>query len=161
MLLTTIRHTVPQAHVLWSASEVVHNPGHKGRIHQHRRQLVTQQSRPDGIESTGEVKECDPHSAPRLVQVSVDMVQQVNDGILNSNPGLVGELEGIQVQPYHKPELIQDESLQGLHDMRCQCHRSISSGPYHRDALKAQAHVEDTVKHSTDLFGAGSENLVI
>ena len=34
--------TVLQARVLWSASVAVHNPGHKGRIHQHRRQLVTQ-----------------------------------------------------------------------------------------------------------------------
>ena len=25
-----IWHTVPQAHILWSASEVIHNPGHKG-----------------------------------------------------------------------------------------------------------------------------------
>ena len=85
-------------------------------IHQHHRQLISQYYRPDGIESSGEVKELDPHSAPRLVQVGIDTVQLV-ECILNSNPGLVGELEGIQVQPDHRPELLQDESLQGLHDM--------------------------------------------
>ena len=37
-----IWHTVPQVHVLWSASEVIHNPGHKGGIHQHHRQFVIQ-----------------------------------------------------------------------------------------------------------------------
>ena len=98
--------------VLWSASEVIHNPGHKGGIHQHRHQLVTQWSRPDGIESTGEVKESDPHSAPWPVQVGVDMVQQLDDGIFNSNAGLVGELEGIQGRPDHRHEL-----NQSLHDM--------------------------------------------
>ena len=30
--------------------------------------------------------------------------------------------------------------------------------PYHRDPLEAQAHVEDMMKHSTELFSAGSEN---
>ena len=67
------------------------------------------------LKSTGE--ERDPHSAPRLVQVGVDTVQQVDDGTLSSDLGLVGELEGIQVRPDHRPELIQDESFQGLHDM--------------------------------------------
>ena len=58
--------------------------------------------------------------------------------------------------------------------MWSQCHRSVvweTTGlrhlwhwneagclPYHRDPLEAQAHVEDTMKHSTELFSAGSEN---
>ena len=82
--------------------------------------------------------------------------------------------EGIQVQTDHRPELLQDESLQGLHDMRRKSHRLVvreTAGlwrlwhwneagclPYHRDALEAQAHIEDMVKNSTELFGAGSEN---
>ena len=106
--------------------------------------------------------------------MGVDAVQQVDDGILNSNPGLVGELEGIQVRPDHRPELLQDESLQVLHDMRSQCHRSVvreTTGlrllrhwneagrlRYQRDLLEAKAHVVDPMKHSTELFGTGSEN---
>ena len=102
------------------------------------------------------------------------MVQQVDDGILNSNLGQVGELEGIQVRTDLRPALLQDESLQGLHDMRHKCHRLVvreTTGlwrlwdwneagrlPYHRDPLEAQAHVEDMVKNSTELFASGSEN---
>ena len=95
---------MPQAHVLWSASEVVHNPGHKGRIHLHRCQLDTQKSRPDGVESTGEI---------------------------------VRETAGLW-RLWHWNE--------------------AGRLPYHRDPLEAQAHVEDTMKQSTELLGAGSEN---
>ena len=51
---------------------------------------------------------------PWLVQVGLDAVQQIDDGILNPDPGLVGELELLQVRPDHRPELPQDEFLQGL-----------------------------------------------
>jgi len=68
-----------QAHVLWSASQVFHNPGHEGGIYLHRSQLVTQQSWTDGVKCTGEVKEHDPHSTRWLIQVSKYPVERVDD----------------------------------------------------------------------------------
>ena len=38
----------------------------------------------------------DPHSARWLVQVGRDTVEQVDDGVLNSKSGLIGELEEVQ-----------------------------------------------------------------
>uniref|UniRef100_A0A671UEH1 DDE Tnp4 domain-containing protein n=1 Tax=Sparus aurata TaxID=8175 RepID=A0A671UEH1_SPAAU len=47
------------------------------------------------------------------------MVQQEDDG----------RTGGDQVRPDHRPELLQDESLQGLHDMRRQCHQRVPCRP--------------------------------
>ncbi len=45
------------------------------------------------------------------------MVQQVDDGILNSQLGLMGKLEGVEELTDHGSELSQDKSPQGLHDV--------------------------------------------
>ncbi|CAB1440680.1 unnamed protein product [Pleuronectes platessa] len=71
--------------------------------------------------------------------------------------------------------LLEDKSLQGLHDVghqfprpvvlgatgtRCLRHRNEAGRlPELRDPLKTQAHVEDTVKHSTEMGGTGFEHL--
>ena len=75
----------------------------------------------------------------------------------------------------HGPELLQGESLQGLHDVGRQCHWSVvldvvwtrrlwnrdDAGrlPQHRDPLETQAHAEDVVKYSTELGCAGFQDL--
>ena len=66
-----------------------------------------------------------PHSAHWLVQVRVDTVEQVDDGVLNSESRLIGKQEGVQEWLDPGPELLQDESLHGLHDVEGQCHGSV------------------------------------
>ena len=53
------------------------------------------------------------------------MANQVDDGVLNSNLGPIGELEGVKEQFDPVSELLQDESLQDLHDVGGQCHGSV------------------------------------
>ncbi len=60
--------------------------------------------------------------------MGVDTIEQEDDGILNSELGLLGELERIQVWFDQGPKLLQDESLQGLHDVGGQCHRPVVLG---------------------------------
>ena len=67
-------HYIVQALVLWSANEVILNPGHKGGDPPASPSACHPVEQAYGIVSTGEVKERDPHSAPRLVQVGVDTV---------------------------------------------------------------------------------------
>lgn len=59
MLLTTFSDTALQAQILWSANQVVHNPGHKGRVHQYHCHLLSQKSLTDGVDDNGKVKEHD------------------------------------------------------------------------------------------------------
>ena len=66
-----------------------------------------------------------------LLQVGVDTV---NDGVLNSNLGLIGELEGVQEWLEPVPKLLQDKLLHGLHDVGGQCHGSVvfrGTRPWH------------------------------
>ena len=109
--------------------------------------------------------------ARRLVQMSVDSVQQVDDAVLNSQAGLVGELQWVGEGPDHRPKLLQDEPLQGLHNVGRQSHRSVvlrvagtwllwhrnEAGrlPQHGDSLEVQAQAEDLAKYSTQLGGTG------
>ena len=97
-----------KAHILWSASQVIHNPGHW-----------------NGVKCTGEVKKHNPHSARWLVQVGVHTVEQADNSILNSKSGLIGKLEEVQEWVDPVPEVIQDESLHDLHDVGGQCHRFV------------------------------------
>ncbi|XP_063325158.1 actin-associated protein FAM107A-like [Pelmatolapia mariae] len=48
--------------------------------------------------------------------MGVDTIEQVNDGVLNSEAGLVSKLKGILMWPDNKLELVKDDSFQGLHD---------------------------------------------
>jgi len=84
------------AHILWSASQVVDNPGHEEGIDLNHSQLVTQTSLTDGVKCTRELKQHDPHSARKFIRVSIYLVGQVDDGVLNPPSGLIGELEGVQ-----------------------------------------------------------------
>lgn len=76
-------------------------------------------------ECTANVKKHDPHSARRLVQVDKDSTEQVDDGVLSSDAGLVSKLKGILMCPdgADRSEMVQDESFQGLCDVGGQCHR--------------------------------------
>ena len=74
------------------------------------------------VKCTGEVKKHNPHSARWLVQVGVDMVEQVDDGILISKSRLIRKLDGVQEWLDSVLELLQDESLHGLHNAGGQCH---------------------------------------
>lgn len=51
----------------------------------------------------------------------------VDDGVLRSYSGLVDKPEWIQVQRDRRPELLQDEALQGLHYVRRQCQSGCRS----------------------------------
>lgn len=79
---TTLSDT-QEVYILWSASQVVHKPGHEGSIHLHCSQLLTHQSWTNGVKGTGGAKK------------KKGSVQHVDYGILNSQVGLVSELKGI------------------------------------------------------------------
>ena len=57
-----VRHTVPSAHKLWQVGRVVEDPGHEALVHPQKCRLY-------GVESTGEIKDHDPHSRPLRCQV--------------------------------------------------------------------------------------------
>jgi len=61
-----VRHTVLDPHILWPVGEVVEDPSGEVVIHSRALQLVPQDCGLDGVESTGEIKEHDSHSAPSL-----------------------------------------------------------------------------------------------
>ena len=58
------------------------------RVHSSVFQLVLQQNGLDGVESTGELTEHDPHSASSCFQVGEGSVEEVDDGVVNSHDHL-------------------------------------------------------------------------
>ena len=64
-----IRHKVLSPHKLWSVNEVIQDPGCEVLVHPCQLQLVPQVCRLYGVTGTGEIKEHDPHSASRPLQV--------------------------------------------------------------------------------------------
>jgi len=80
-------------------------------------QLVLQQSRLYGIESTGEIKEHDPHCAPSLLQLRKSSVLKVDNTVIYSDVGLVGKLQRVHCWFHHRAEISQDQFLQGLHQV--------------------------------------------
>lgn len=54
------------------------------------------------------------------------------------SPLLVSQLKGILMWPDIKLELLKDESLQDLHDMGSQCHKSVILGDHWNVASLAQ-----------------------
>lgn len=58
--------------------------------------LITQDSRTDGVECTGQVEKHDPHSADGLVQIGLDMIEKVDYGVLSSEAA-VRKLKGFQM----------------------------------------------------------------
>ena len=64
-----VQHVVPSPHILWPVSDVIQDPGCGVLVHPCELQLVPQECRLYSVESTGEIKEHDPHSASRLLQV--------------------------------------------------------------------------------------------
>lgn len=75
-----------------------------------------------------EIKNHDSHSARWLFQVGVDSIEQVDNGIVHSKAGLVGELKGIMKLLGHGPELFHDESFQRLRDVEGQCYGPVVLG---------------------------------
>lgn len=73
----TVRHTVLQAHILWSASHLANYPGHQGGIHLHHCRFTTSRA---GLKALEKFKKHDSHSVRQLVQVGVDMAEQVEQG---------------------------------------------------------------------------------
>ncbi len=84
------------SNILWSTSQVVHNPGHQGGVYLHRCQLAPLQGRPDVVERIGDIKEHNSHSATWPVQVSIGTLKQEDDGVIHSHLWLVGKLKGVQ-----------------------------------------------------------------
>ena len=80
-----VRHVVPSPHILWPVSEVIQEPGREVLVHPCQLQLVPQECRLYSVESTGEIKEHDPHSASRLLQVRQWSVQEEDDGVVHSD----------------------------------------------------------------------------
>ncbi|XP_076613558.1 receptor expression-enhancing protein 5 isoform X2 [Chaetodon auriga] len=72
--------------------KVVSNPGDSGRVDFRHLQHLTQEQRLNGITCTGEIKESDPHSTAATIQVRVGTLQQVYNGVIHTQMGLVGEL---------------------------------------------------------------------
>ena len=69
LLCNTLPTTLIQSpHILWQVGELVKNPGCEVLVHLCELQLVPQKCRLYGVESTGEIKDHDPHSASRLLQ---------------------------------------------------------------------------------------------
>lgn len=66
--------TVMHVYMLPSVRQTAHNPEDQRGIHLHHSKLLCQWSRPDGTVSSGKVRECDPHSACWLVQVSIHSI---------------------------------------------------------------------------------------
>lgn len=60
-------------------SEGVHDPGCIVRVQLHCQQLIPSKAGLVGVESTGDVKEHDSHSAALLLQVCEDLVYQEDD----------------------------------------------------------------------------------
>ena len=73
----------------WSVGEVVEYLGREVLVHPCELQLVPQKCRLYGVESTGEIKEHDPHSASRLFQVRQWSVQEEHDGVVHSEARLI------------------------------------------------------------------------
>ena len=86
-------------------------------------QLGNPQSRSQGGGGSTSIAVSLSPSRAGLIILGVDTVEQVDDGILNSNPGLIGELEGIQVRPDNRPELIQGQGLHDMPSIKCTCVR--------------------------------------
>ncbi|XP_035768338.1 ryanodine receptor 2-like [Neolamprologus brichardi] len=55
-------------------------------------------------------------SARQLVQMGVDTIEQVDNGILRYEAALVSKLKRILMWPHNRSELVKNESFQGLHD---------------------------------------------
>ncbi|XP_025761008.1 uncharacterized protein LOC102082603 [Oreochromis niloticus] len=66
--------------------------------------------------------------ARRLVQMGVDTIEQIDDGVLCSETRLIGKLKGIQMWSENGSQLVQDEPFQGLHDVGGQCHGPVILG---------------------------------
>ena len=64
-----VRHVVPSPHILWPVSEVIQDLRCEVLIRPCELHLVPQECRLNSVESAGEIKEHDPHSASRLLQV--------------------------------------------------------------------------------------------
>ena len=115
--------TVMKPHVLWSLGEVVDGLRSQLLVHSSFLQLPSQQCKLEGVESTGEVKKHDPHSAPRLLLVRERSVQ-IDDSVLHSDTRPVGELQGLKRRAHQRAKVVQDEPLQGLHQVGSQSYRS-------------------------------------
>jgi len=85
-----VQNTVLSPHILWVVGEVVRNPRCEVVVHAWQLQLAPQKQRLDGVENTGEVKECDSHSASRPFKVGEGSVQEEDDGVIHPDVGLVG-----------------------------------------------------------------------
>ena len=80
-------HASPQLHKLWSICQEMEDPGSCGGAYLHLLKLLSEQCRLDCVKGTGGIKEHDRQSAVCFVQVRLHLLQQVNDGIFDSNLG--------------------------------------------------------------------------
>lgn len=87
----------------------------------HSRQLTHQLVWLKSVEGTEELKEHDSQGSFRLVSVYVGTVQQVDDGIIHSDLGLVSELEGILCRFDQGAEVVQYQSLEDPYAVRSEC----------------------------------------
>ena len=90
-------HAVLSPHILWPVGEVV------------QLQLVPQKCRLYGLESTGEIKEHDPHSAFRLFQMWQWSVQEKDDGVVHSDARLLCKLEWVHKRTHQSVEMDKDQ----------------------------------------------------
>lgn len=94
-------------------AEVVCNPGHYVVVHLHDSELLHKHD----VERNGKVKECVSYSASWLLQVWVSPVQQVDNGVIHADIGLVCKLQKVQ-----GPKVLQNQSSWHVMSAPLACH---------------------------------------
>lgn len=115
-LRNSVRRDVIQSNVLRSVCEVA---GNKTGSHFHLCQFMLKCKWLDGVKVPKRIQEENSHSTTPPVQMSVGLVQEVEDGILYTHFLSVGKLYFVlgmlHLRPHHS-----------LHQMLCECHWSDS-----------------------------------
>ena len=109
-------HSPESSSILWPVDKVVKYPGCEVLVHPCELQPVPQKCRLNGVESTGEIKEHDPHSASRLLQVRQLSFQKEDDGVVHIDASLIGKLEWVHKRSHHSVKMDEDQ----LQSLRCE-----------------------------------------
>ena len=91
-VISLLRYVSPQSHRLWFVRQIVNNPRGCRDAYLHFLELLSQHYRLDCVK----VKEHDPKSAASFVQVSVGLLNQVDDGTLDSKLRAIDKLQWVQ-----------------------------------------------------------------
>lgn len=75
-------------------------------------QLVFKECQLDGIDSSGEIKEHDPHGAPQLLHLRESSMERGDDGVIHSHKWLIRKLYWVHGQAQQWSQVGKDQPFQ-------------------------------------------------